>query len=234
MRSRDEFYSVRKLLKFAWMLFSESNDIHLSFGKAMDVVGNPVDANGISYDQHGRPVDVKDYFTTDGQVTANHQRESEYTKWVSNRIVERFYKDNIVLSSHLVAFAAFNLLQKQFSDLDVYGLLRFPVDEYQFSRQALEEILAQLKAVLFEMEQSGQIHLSDQIYKDPSAILEDGIRRMGSYHAEKPLRMNKKGEIVSESFHILYFYHNRLDNYGLEQKINWRLIHLPEPELAEP
>ena len=40
------------------------------------------------------------------------QFEPQYTKLLAAKIVERYHKDNIVLTSHLVAFAAFELLKQ--------------------------------------------------------------------------------------------------------------------------
>lgn len=49
MKARDEFYSLRKLLKFGWNFFSQPSEITLSFGKPLDVMGNFVDENGTSF-----------------------------------------------------------------------------------------------------------------------------------------------------------------------------------------
>jgi glycerol-3-phosphate O-acyltransferase len=42
---------------------------------------------------------------------------------------------------------------------------------------------------------------------------------LGTFHLKKPLRYTKKGEIISEDFSLLYYYHNRLANYNLGQDI---------------
>jgi glycerol-3-phosphate O-acyltransferase len=34
------------------------------------------------------------------------------------------------------------------------------------------------------------------------------------------LRYNKEKEIISEDFSLLYYYHNRLDNYHLDEVID--------------
>ncbi|MCB0644111.1 MAG: 1-acyl-sn-glycerol-3-phosphate acyltransferase, partial [Phaeodactylibacter sp.] len=103
LRSKDQFYSTRQILKFVWNLFSKNSTITTSFGKPMDVLGNFVDAEGRSFDRFGREVDIREYFVTEGVVTADRQREREYTKLLSERIVERYFKENIVLPSHLAA-----------------------------------------------------------------------------------------------------------------------------------
>ncbi len=222
IKSKDDFKSPWKVLKFAWKFFAESNDITVAFGQPLDVLGNHVDAEGNSYDKYGNLLDTKSYFLSEGKVVENEQREGEYTKILSEKIVERYHKDNVVLSSHLVAFAAFELLKYENSKLDLYGVLRLPTDEYIFPQEKLYQIIDQLKAVLMEMEQKGEIKLSEQIYWDTGKLLKDGIKHMGNYHLQKPLRYNKQKELISESFKVLYFYHNRLDNYGLDQKIQWK------------
>ena len=59
-------------------------------------------------------------------------------------------------------------------------------------------------------------------------LIKDGILRLGNFHVSKPLKYDKKGQIVSESFMLLYFYHNRLENYGLDKKIRWKQYALME------
>ena len=222
IRSKDDFHSVRRQLRYAWQFFSESNDITLSFGQPLDVLGNPVDINGISYDQHGNQIRLEEYFMSNGNITEDLQRESEYTKMLGDRIVERYYKDNIVLTSHLVAFAAFEILKNQNNRLDLYGILRLPADDFVFPMEAMRDVVSQLKATLIDKSQEGDIKLSEQILWDVGQLIRDGVSRMGTYHLAKPLRFRKDGQIVSESFKLLYFYHNRLDNYGLERTISWK------------
>jgi glycerol-3-phosphate O-acyltransferase len=219
IKSRDEFYSRRKLFFYAWQFFSESNEINLSFGQPMDVLGNPVDEEGNSYDQYGNLIQIEDYFKENGAISTNLQRESEYTQMLGEKIVERYHKDNIVLTSHLVAFAAFQMLCKQNKQLDLYGVLRLPTEDYLFDESQLKKLIAQLKERLFQMEAEQQIRLSDPISWTEEEILRDGIRRLGSYHVQKPIRYNKNKEIVSNSFKILYYYHNRLENYGLDKVV---------------
>ena len=229
LKTRDQSYSRRKLFKFVWQLFSESNEIIVSVGQPMDVMGNPVDEDGISHDKFGKPIDVKDYFVTDGVVKEDWQRESEYTRMLGTKIVDRYFKDNIVLSSHLVAFAAFELLKKENAKLDLFGILRLPVEDYAFKMETLLDLVEQIQSNLIEMAAAGQVKLSDAISLEPEALIKDGLRHLGTYHVRKPLRyIKKRDEIISESFQLLYFYHGRLEHYGLEEKIKWKVS---QPEL---
>ena len=38
---------------------------------------------------------------------------------------------------------------------------------------------------------------------------------------QKVLKKNKEGKYVSENFRLLYFYHNRLDSYDLQDTVDW-------------
>lgn len=229
--SKDDFQSIWKIIKFAWRLFSTANDIVLSFGQPMDVLGNPVDAEGNSFDQYGNPIQIRDYFLRHDEVREDLQRESEYTKVLADRIVESFHRENIVLTSHLVAFAAFRILQHENSHLDLYGLLRLPPDDLIFPRDYLRDVVSQLRDELLRMEEAEEIKLSEPIRGDLDALIDDGISRMGSFHLKSPLRIDKQGRIVSESFNLLFYYHNRLENYGLEKKIKWKDFEMEEIEI---
>jgi glycerol-3-phosphate O-acyltransferase len=219
--SRDGSHSIRMIIKFVWKLFSESNEIILSLGQPMDVLGNPVDADGNSYDNYGNKIEVKEYFMSDGIVTEDIQRESQYTRGLADKITERYKKDNIVLSSHLIAFAAFEILKNENSRLDLYGILRLPPEDFIFSREQLTEVVRQLRDVLLKMKDNNEIKLSGEVEGDLEELINQGIARLGNFHSLDPLTINKKGEIISRNFKILYFYHNRLDGYRLESKINW-------------
>ncbi|MEM9921395.1 MAG: 1-acyl-sn-glycerol-3-phosphate acyltransferase [Bacteroidota bacterium] len=217
----DYSYSRRKVLRFIWRLFSASSTITLSFGKPMDVLGNFVDREGNSFDRHGNVVEIKDYFVSQGRVKTDHQREGEYTRILAERIVRRYYRDNVVLSSHLVAFAAFNILQYTNQHLDLYGLLRLPAEDYIFSVDSMDKVVGQLRKRLMEMEDNGRIKLSYEIRGEVTDLIRHGVRNLGIFHPAKPLVFDKAGNLVSEDFKLLYYYHNRLDNYQLEKAIEW-------------
>jgi glycerol-3-phosphate O-acyltransferase len=222
--SKDASYSVWSIFKFTWQVFSKENDIVLSFGRPMDVLGNRVDANGNSYDQHDRPVDVREYFMEDRLVNEDLQREAEYTKILADRIVERYHCDNIVLTSHLVAFAAFQILKKQNPKLDIYGLLRLPDDDFAIPMELMEEVVGQLLENLKIMEAQEKLKLSPALMQPIEDVIRHGLSHLGIYHVDKPLRLNKEGHVVSDDFKVLYYYHNRLDSYALD-----KYVQLPQP-----
>jgi len=226
--SRDESYSFRKTMKFIWDTFSESSDINLSIGKPMDVLGNFVDEQGNSFDVQNKKVDLKEYFYTNGEVVKDRQRENEYTRRLGSKILDRYHKDNLVLSSQLVAYVAFNILLAQNPNLDIYAILRLPPEDYNFPMSEMKIATEQLRVVLFKMEKEGEIKLTNEISWEIEDLIREGIKKLGTYHADQPLKINKKGKIISEDFKVLFFYHNRLDNYGFENAIKWKAFKLEE------
>ncbi len=215
LRVKDASLSVRSAFKFLWQLFSRSNDIHLAFGKPMDVMGNFVDDNGVSFDKWGNKINIKEYFVSNGQVVSDFQREAEYTNLLSNKLVERYYEENVVLASQVVAYCAFKVFQQQNKGLDIYALLRQPNDDFVFQEHDLLKMIKPLQEKLFKMEKEGKIRLSYRLKFSAEKVLDEGINRMGSFHIKDPLKYHKKTkQIVSEDFYVLYYYHNRLANYG--------------------
>ncbi len=229
-RTGDQSYSFRRWVSFLWNFFAESSEVVLSFGKPLDVLGNFVDEQGQSYDRQGRLVDVAEYFMGAKGIDAHLQREHEYTKVLAERIVERFHKDNVVLDSHLVAFAAFRLLLHLHPRLDLYQLLRLPEDEVELPVYQVVHAITQLQQRLLELEAQGKVKVAESCVGDPEKVLRRGIKKLGVYHVHKPLVFNREGALVSQDFSLLYFYHNRLLHYGLEEDIQW----LVEPQQQSP
>ncbi|MEO1712212.1 MAG: glycerol acyltransferase, partial [Bacteroidota bacterium] len=227
-------FSIRQMIRFAWSIWSKGSSITLSFGKPMDVLGNFVDAEGISYDQFEKPVDVKDYFVSDGEVLTDLQRDREYTRILTEKMVDRYAVENVVLSSHLVAYCAFQLLRHQNAELDLYGTLRLPPEDFEFGREPLLFYLEKMQEHLKEMEARGQIRLDDTIHLGPEELLEDGISNLGIYHASKPLCYTRRGKkLISQDFRLLFFYHNRLENYGFDRVLADETIQNQVAQLVE-
>ncbi len=213
--------SIREWLKFIWKFFAKKSDIILSFGKPMDIMGNFVDAEGTSFDARNNPLNISDYFNTEGIIKKDLQREAEYTKLLAERIVDRFHRENIVLSSHVVAFTAFNMLRANNETFDLYALLRLPTDDFVFPINHFTAAIEAIQEALFELEDKDRLKLSEVIRLPAKELLEDGIKNLGIYHVRKPLMFNKKGDIESDDFSTLFYYHNRLENFGLTKRVRW-------------
>jgi len=220
-RSKDGGKSSGKLMSFLWSIISKESDIELSFGQPMDVFGHAVDTNGQSLDKHGNVIDISGYFKLDGEIKTVAQREKVYTKLLGEKIVESYKTYNVVLSSHLVAFAAFRILLASNSELNLYDVLNIPTSNFEIDKELLSKVIKKMLGALNRMEQQGKVKLSKTLTKKQDDIIEDGIRNLGLYHPQKVLKKNKEGKYVSENFRLLYFYHNRLDSYDLQDAVKW-------------
>lgn len=225
LSSRDQGTSIRSIARFVWELFGKSADITMSFGKPFDVMGNFVNAEGISTDKRGKPVDIKDYFLSDGALQPDYQREEEYTRLLADKIVERFHEENVVLSPHLLAYAVFNILRQQNPGLDLYGVLRLPCEDYFFPLPLVTEVVELMRAKLLTLNTEGKIKLSPElVHLSPEELIRDGVANLGLYHAQKPLFFNKEGTIESADFKVLYYYHNRMEGYQLANGLPWNRL----------
>ncbi len=220
-RGSDAF-SYRTFVRFLWQLFSSSSEIYLNLGQPLDVLGNPVDDAGVSRTAAGTRVDLVDYFKRDGAVVTDVQREREYTKLLGEAVVDRFHRDNVVLTSHIVAFVAFRMLRQFHPELDLYGTLRLPEDEFLFDVNLVISLIGRVQKRLEQLEQDGRVHLSGKVRGAPEEVLSDGVNNMQLYHALKPLSL-EGDRLVSEDFHLLFYYHNRLTGYPLiaASKVNF-------------
>lgn len=214
-----DYSGITGIIRFIWKILSEGNEITLSFGKAMDVIGNPVDIEGNSKDKYGNTINMADYFISEGKVNTDIQRETEYTGLLAENIIKRFHSDNIVLSSHLLAFAAFEMLCNENPKLDLFGILRLPTDDYIFDYNVLSATVNQLQKTIIKFAEKEKLILSPEITSSIDELITDGIKHLGTFHIKKPLKRNKLGEVISENLYLLYFYHNRLTGYGLEKWI---------------
>ncbi|WP_116124529.1 1-acyl-sn-glycerol-3-phosphate acyltransferase [Lewinella sp. IMCC34183] len=222
IKAKDSFHSLRSILKFVWGVFSKGNEITISLGQPLDVVGNRVEANGKSYALSGRHVSTREYFRDQhGVINEDLQRESEYTRLLANRIVERYHADGIVLPSHLISYAAFAMLERSFPKDDLYALLRLPAEDFYFRKDALIKVVEQLRDQLLKLESEDRAKVSNELRVPGAEIIRQGIASIGNYHIDKPLRYDGDGRIVSDNFSMLHYYHNRLSTYRLKHKVTY-------------
>jgi len=216
-KENDEFSSSYKISKFLVKFFTKGSDISVSIGKAMDVLGNYVDKDGITIDKNGRQIRTSDYFMSDGKVTVDAQREEEYTNMLGKRIVEEFHKINRVFSSHLVAFTAFELIKSENRKLSLFELLRLPEEDLFLEYKIFEDACQRVLNMIYELKSQGLIDTAPHLNTAIEKIISHGMDNVGMYHAKRPLIRAENGAITTQDMSLLYFYHNRLTGYGLEK-----------------
>ena len=214
-KESDEFTSSYKMGTFMLKFFTQGSDISVSIGKGMDVLGNYVDGEGHSLDAKGNHIHTKDYFSADGEVTQNDQREHEYVRIVAKRIVEEFHIHNRVFASHVVAYTGFKLLERRNPKLNLYGVLRLSDEDLEFTFEEFQNAYRKLRNQILELHEEGKLHIADHMKVQSVDSIKHGLDSVGMYHTVRPL-VSKGGKIIIKDTNTLYYYHNRMNGYGLE------------------
>ncbi|HLP53356.1 MAG TPA: 1-acyl-sn-glycerol-3-phosphate acyltransferase [Chitinophagales bacterium] len=217
-KENDEYSTSFKLIRFMLKFFSASSSLSVSFGEVMDVLGNKVDDEGDSYNHLGQKINVKNYFLTNGELKDDEQRDAEYTKILGERIVDNYSRYNVVLTSHLVCFTMFELIKKKYKGYDLFTLLRTPAEDVSIPYQEMADAVLRVKDKVKELNEQGEVLISPELRWNIDKIIEHGMKNINLYHTASPLTKNGD-KMGSEDLKLLYYYHNRLDGYGLEKEV---------------
>lgn len=234
--SRRKALTMKSILSFAWKFFSQASEIHLSFGEPMDVLGYRLDKDAHSVDDRGMVVDIKEFFSLHGKIEANRQRESVYTRKLAEKVVDNYERYYVVLTSHLAAFTAFELMRKIHPSMDLYALLRLPVDLLSIPLPLFTETFHKFLEVLKEMEKNCEIRLQTELHTLPlEESIKHGIKHLGTFHAVIPIKFGHHENILPKNPSLVYYYHNRLSGYHVEDMIKWdqEKIHEAQEKLEE-
>ncbi|PGH39580.1 MAG: acyltransferase [Candidatus Nephrothrix sp. EaCA] len=212
-------YGSFQFLRFLFKFFTKGSNISVSIGQAMDVIGNYVDAEGNSLDKQFRPITTRDYFVSGGSVCVDHQRETEYTRILSQRIVEEYFAIHRIFSSHLSAFVAFEMWMRKYPMLDLFSLLRLPEEELEIEYAEFRAAFKRVRKAILRLEEKGKVSIAGHLTGKTDKAIQLGIDNVGIFHLNRPLLRNKKGNIVTKDLTLLYYYHNRLAGYDFEQYI---------------
>ena len=210
-------YGSWQMLKFLFKFFTKGSNISVSIGQGLDVMGNYVDDDGNSLDAHGRIIDTRDYFVTDGRITIDKQREDEYTRMLSQKIVSEYHRINRVFASHLVAFVAFEMWQQKHPKLDLFGLLRLPEEDQVLPYEEFRAACKRVRKQIYALKDEGKVYHATHLKGKIDLVIRHGLENVGIFHLKRPLLFNKEGDIITQDFNTLYYYHNRLVGYDLEK-----------------
>ncbi|MFN8278041.1 MAG: 1-acyl-sn-glycerol-3-phosphate acyltransferase [Chitinophagales bacterium] len=215
IRENDSYSTSYRMARFMLKFLSASSSLAISFGNPMDVIGNEVDEEGNSVNHLGQKINVRNYFMTNGELTDDQQREEEYTKMLGEKIVSQYFRFNVVLTSHLVCFCAFEVLRKKYH-VDVFTLMRTPLEDVRITSEELFTAVETVKDQLKVMNKNNEVLISPEVRFSSDKLIEHGLRNINLYHANSPLERGSNGDYYSEDLKLLYYYHNRLEGYKLK------------------
>lgn len=212
-------YGSWQLLQFLYKFFSKGSNISVSIGKGLDVLGNYVDEEGNSLDPHDRIINTRDYFVTNNEIVIDKQREDQYTRMLSQRIISEYHRINRVFASHLVAFVAFEMWQQKHPKLDLFGLLRLPEEDLVLPYEEFRTVCKRVRKQIYGLKSEGKVNHATHLKGKIDLVIRHGLENVGIFHLKRPLLFNKEGNIITRDLNTLYYYHNRLVGYDLEKFI---------------
>jgi glycerol-3-phosphate O-acyltransferase len=210
-------YGSFQLIRFLFKFFTKGSNISVSIGKALDVMGNYVDEEGHSLDPNGRQIHTRDYFVTNNELVIDKQREDQYTRMLSQRIVNEYHRINRVFASHLVAFVAFEMWQRKHPKLDLFELLRLPEEDLVLPYEEFKEVCKRVRKQIYQLKEEGKVNHATHLKGKIDLVIRHGLENVGIFHLNRPILFNKEGDIITKDLNTLYYYHNRLTGYDLEK-----------------
>jgi glycerol-3-phosphate O-acyltransferase len=215
----DESSQPKIIAQFLYKFLKASSTMYLNFGAAFDPFGNMVDADGESIGPSGHRVDIKSLVRSGGEIGHLPQRDREYTRMLGEKIITRYRKENIALTSHFIAYAYFEYLREKFKHNDLFHLLRTPEEETAVEFSEFAKFTTPLLNRVHDLYGAGELYLEPALRSSElKNILESATRNMGVYHTKRPLKIvnSESGDsLVSEDLKLLFYYHNRMEGYGL-------------------
>ena len=124
-----------------------------------------------------------------------------------------------MLTSHLVCFTVFELIRKKLNYVDLFTMLRTPVEDISLPYDEVATSINNLKERLKVLYDRGEVLMSPELRWNVDKIIDHGMKNINLYHTASTLTIQSNGNIGSEDLKLLYYYHNRLDGYELEKFI---------------
>ena len=213
-----EYSTTYKIIRFFKHLFNADTEVVVSFGKPLDIIGNEVNANGDSIAPNGKPFDIKGYFEVENKIVRDEQRNFEYTKILGSKIVSSYFENNTVMTAPLVAFVYFIQLKKRHKHLSLFEIMLLPREDRIVSRDNMMAGMATIIVKLKDLEKLNKVNLSEIIKESTiDNVLANGMNSISLFNSKKVVYADSDGNINSQDVRLVYFYHNRLIGYNLEE-----------------
>ena len=213
-----EYSTTYKIIRFFKHLFHADTEVVVSFGKPLDIIGNEVNSNGDSIAPNGKPFDIKGYFEVENKIVRDEQRNFEYTKILGSKIVSSYFENNTVMTAPLVAFVYFIQLKKRHKHLSLFEIMLLPREDRIVSRDNMMAGMATIIVKLKDLEKLNKVNLSEIIKESTiDNVLANGMNSISLFNSKKVVYADSDGNINSQDVRLVYFYHNRLIGYNLEE-----------------
>lgn len=210
----DESTQVSRMFTLVRKLLLTDGSVVLRFSDALDPFGNRVAPDGRSVDSRGRTVDPLSYVLVDGKPALDAARDAQYTRELGEAICREYARNTVLLSTHLVAGAAFELLRSTFPKEDLFSLLRHK-DDVRTPRSALARAVGELRDRAAELEDDEKVVLGPGVRRRGAMeLLDEAVSAWNGYHSHPVLTAEGDGYLLSDT-RLLLYYQNRLAVSGL-------------------
>ncbi len=210
--------------------------VSVRYGPPLDIFGNHVDEEGLSYDDQGRVIDPSLYVKNwQGEVDHESNRDREYTREVGEKIAQIYQSNNVVLSPHIVSYTLFRYLVFCNPRLDLYELIRMGAREAQIKRGSLIVAIDRFKSFLARQQANGVLRLGTTLSNKPAdMILEEAMYYLNMFYS-KDVILSQGETLQVQDMRLLYYYHNRLSTYQFEKPFIEEILQplLSSEDLAE-
>ncbi|HRK03388.1 MAG TPA: 1-acyl-sn-glycerol-3-phosphate acyltransferase, partial [Oligoflexia bacterium] len=214
MIDNDESFAPKTIAKFIYNFMRGSSSVNLHFCRPLDPFGNLVSEDGLSRNQAGRILNLPDYITTDGEIGSKPQRDREYGLNLNQKILDRYKQENVVLSSHFIAYVFFEYLLQRFGEGDPLRLFKHQTEQCKLTTDELRTYAVPILKKLQILHEGGGVLLEPVLRSnDFDQVLESAGRNLAVFHTARPILVEGQN-VGTEDLRLLYYYHNRLEGYG--------------------
>jgi len=204
----DEFSRIGRIVEFFRKILAHEGSVIVRFGRPLDPFGNDITDDGESIDRAGRIVDPASYVRgADGEVTDDDQRDAEYTRALGRRLAAVYPRLTVFHATHLLSRALYDAISRAAGTRDIYRLMRAPSNQMSVSLDDALTNVVRLRARLADTPSYGAEHPL-LIPQAASAIVEDAVRGLGTYHS-KPAVVQRGDVLEVTDVKLLYYYQNR-------------------------
>lgn len=215
----DEFSKPQRVYTYLKNHMNLNSKSFIHFGDPLDPFGNRVDETGCSLDRHGRKIDISKYVMAQGEVKLDFDRDQNYTKELATTLIDVYHRHNRVLSTNLVAFALYEMIALRHPDFDIYRLMRSRVYHEPIELMAFYKMLDRVVSHVRALSEQGKIVYSQYLKSlDTQDLVSEALKFFGSYHARRTVYREGDRIFVGDLL-LLYYYHNRLVGYNLEDEL---------------
>jgi len=207
-----------RVLKKIWDNIMQNNPIYVTFGNPIDPFGNSVNYDGISVDKYGIPINVSNMIKDErGHFIDDHKTEKDFTKQLSEKIAEDFYKTNLILPSQVFLFSIIKHLKEEHPNLTEEDLVQIPPMENAIEEAELKEEIYETIKMIKGKSQTEGLKLHPWIEReDTERIYRYGVKIYTSGYAGMAI-MKKGDHIIPKKIATIMYYSSRVKCYFSEQ-----------------